>query len=269
MKKIIFAALAVVAIAVAAPVFASKPLSLPENAKADLPEQAGIYDVAGHPNLKLRVFVHNEKPDAKPGKPIPTLNEVCGLSDPNSSSLVPEAGWTLPSSWTYRLNTESVPSTVGKDKLATIAQNAFSTWLTGDASRVAIVKGDDTLVNKAQYDGQNVITWGRTSASALAVSYIWFDTITQKAVEIDTIMNQRYTWAWSDSSKWPSGDTCAYDKAYDAQNILTHELGHTFGLDDVYDGNFVDNTMYGYGSTRETKKDTLTNGDISGVNAIY
>ena len=48
-----------------------------------------------------------------------------------------------------------------------------------------------------------------------------------------------------------------------------HELGHTFGLNDMYDASYADHTMYGYGSRGETKKNTLTAGDAASVNALY
>ena len=77
-------------------------------------------------------------------------------------------------------------------------------------------------------------------------------------------MNKAYVWTWS------GGTTdCAYTESYDAQNILTHEIGHWFGLDDEYTDEYIENTMYGYGSKWEVKKNTLTTGDINGLQAIY
>ena len=122
----------------------------------------------------------------------------------------------------------------------------------------------NTNVNRARYDGQNIIAWGRTNGSALAVTYTWFNQATGYVAEVDTIMNQKFSWFWN-----ATNNTCTEQNSYDAQNILTHELGHWMGLDDTYDSTYVNNTMYGYGSKGETKKDTLTTGDVSGVNAIY
>ena len=159
-----------------------------------LPEQAGIYDIPGRPDLKLRVYVYHDK-SVKFGKPSP-VEETCGLSDPDSSSETPLADWKLPATWIYRLNTVSVPSTVGANNLSTIAQNAVKEWSNAIDNKVLISRGSNTTTNRAVMDGQNIIAWGRAPSGALAVSYIWYraDGI---AVEIDTIMNNKYVWYWS------------------------------------------------------------------------
>jgi len=228
-----------------------------------LPEIDGIYEVKGHPEMKLRVFVYKAKPS-----PSPVLVETCSLPDPGSSSVDSPAGWTLPANWTYSLNVSSVPASVGGVNLPTIAGNAFSAWTAAINNKVVAERGANTSATRAVRDNKNIITWGRTSGSALAVTYTWYNTTTKKAVEIDTIMNQKFAWAWNNPADWGSNPTCAYNNVYDAQNILTHELGHTFGLNDHYTDDYANNTMYGYGSTKETKKDTLTNGDISGIQAL-
>jgi len=277
MKKIITytGLLAFSIAAVASLSFAAAPNPPAVGLQGDLPETAGVYDVAGHPNLKLKVIVYHGKPSGT-GKPTPQPPvEVCGLSDTDSNAIVPAGGWILPSVWTYRLNPGSAPSFVGASNVATITLNAFAPWQSAVGSAVTIMRGADTNTNRAQFDGQNIISWGRTSGTALATTYLWYDTsVTPYATkEIDMIMNQKFSWAWSDPSIWPSktsvGTTCAYSRVYDAQDIVTHELGHWMGLDDTYTANFSNNTMYGWGATTETKKDSLTTGDINGVRAIY
>jgi len=242
-----------------------------DDLKYTIPEQDGTYDVLGHPELKLRVFVYHEKPD-RPGKPTPpSPQEVCGLSDPNPNELVISAGWTIPNTWKYRLNTLSVPSTVGAGDLPVIASNAYKQWtdaINNHNNQVTITEGLNTTVDRAFLDGQNIIAWARTSGSALAISYIWYNRTTGVATEVDTIMNKKFTWYWSNPQDWTQSQ-CAYQGVYDAQDILTHELGHTMGLDDMYTETYSNHTMYGYGSKGETKKDTLTTGDILGVQEIY
>lgn len=228
-----------------------------------IPEKSGVYDDPDHPGVKVRVFVHPEK-GTRPGKPgggeSPAL--MCS-PDPDSSAVVGPAGWHLPSSWTYQLNPSSVPSSVGGSNLATIAGNGFADWAAAANNKVAFNRGANTTVARQAYDGRNIIAWGRTSGSALGVTYIRYYSSTGLAVDVDTIMNKKFPWKWSNSN------TCADPKAYDAENILTHELGHWLGLEDEYTAEYVDATMYGYGSKGEVKKNTLTTGDTTGTAAIY
>lgn len=55
----------------------------------------------------------------------------------------------------------------------------------------------------------------------------------------------------------------------DLDNIVTHEMGHTFGLGDLYDLPCDNQTMYGYADVGETNKRTLEAGDIEGVYSLY
>ncbi len=252
-------------------------INLPEQATQVIPEQAGVYDVLGRPELKLKVFIHEPKTDQpvrnNAGKPTPQVpQEICTstlVADPNSTSVVAGAGWKMPTTWVYRLNLNNIPATVGSANLPTIASSSFSQWAGAINNLVTIERGSDTTLNKAQLDGQNIIAWGRTSGTALAVSYVWYNQTTGELVEVDTIMNSKFTWYWSNPNNWPTDQTCAYSGVYDAQNILTHELGHTVGLDDEYDASYINNTMYGYGSKGETKKNTLTTGDRNGALILY
>lgn len=252
-------------------VFAKEAEKAPEAIKAEealpapeafeAPEADGVYEVPNRPGLKVQVFVHKQK--QKAAKAI-TPSLVCNLSDPNSNAVIPAAGWHLVgSTWTYRLNVSSVPSSVGASDMPTIASNAFGAWQSAIGGKINLLRGADTGISRSSYDGQNVIAWGRTSSRALAVTYTWFYSSSGQVVEEDTIFNSRVAWEWS------SSPNCAYPNYYDAQDILTHEIGHWMGLDDTYDLSYADNTMYGYGSKAEVKKNTLTSGDVAGVLAIY
>jgi len=227
------------------------------------PEIEGTYDVPGHPNMKVRVFIYRIKERGRPSpSPTPITTPVCGLDDPNSSAPDGITGYHLPTSWKYNLNPGSVPSSVGSSNLQAIATSSFASWTNEIPGTMTITKRADTDANRAKFDRQNIIAWGRTSSSALAVTYTWYNTYTKEFVDVDTIMNNSVPWSWSGS------ETCAYPDSYDAQNILTHELGHWMGMDDMKTDEFVDNTMYGWGSTKEAKKDTLTKGDIAGLKTI-
>jgi hypothetical protein len=240
------------------------PVLAKDNKDADvLPEQDGVYDVPGHKELKMRVFVHKAKP-----APTPAPSLVCGLADADSAAVVGPTGWRLPLNFGYYLNTAAVPSSVGGVNWQTIAQNSFGAWTNVSTGHSAQYLGV-TSVNRASRDYRNILSWGRVSNSALAITYTWYNQTTGESMESDTIMNQRYGWKWSNPATWSSGDVCAFANTYDAQDILTHEIGHWFGLVDHYTAEYADNTMYGYGSPMETKKDTITQGDAAGLLSVY
>lgn len=253
-KKISFL-VAVFSLAVwVSPSMAAKPNFTPE-----IPEVAGVYDVPGQPGMKVRVFVHN----TKPAKPSGGSSLTCGLADPSSNAFVNGAGWIIPTgTWNYKIN-PNVPSTISAD-LNNIVSNSFNAWTSINSlnSKVTMNYAGATSVNRAVKDGQNIIAWGRTSGSALGVTYIWYQN--GVASEVDTIMNNKFSWNWGDG-----GASCAWTSVYDAQNILTHELGHWFGLDDFYTTDYENNTMYGYGAKHEVKKNTPEAGDVAGIDALY
>lgn len=222
-----------------------------------IPEVDGDYQDPQDKNVRVRVFVHKEKSR----KVSPAL--VC--DDTDSSATVGWAGWKLPAgNWTYNLNPSSVPSTVGAANLATMTVSGFDAWEAAQ-NKVTFSAGATTTKVKSSNDGKNIIAWGRTSGSALGVTYVRYYTSTKLVVDVDTIMNKRFAWSWNGGSS----TTCGDPNSYDAQNILVHELGHWLGLNDFYTNDFTNNTMYGYGSRGETKKITLTSGDTAGVAAIY
>lgn len=258
LKKIIFL-FSVFAVMVL--VLSTSAVSAKNDKNADddwvIPEQNGTYDVPGHPNLKVRVFVHKEKP----ARPAPAPEEAIGTCslDEDSEAPVGATGWKLPADWNYRLNVSTVPSSIGAADLVSIADLSFSEWYDELPLGMIITRDGYTNKYKAALDGQNIIAWGSAPATALAVTYTWYYRDSGAVVENDTIMNKKFPWSWNMCST----------KSYDAQNILTHELGHWLGLIDHYTPAYDDNTMYGYGSRAENKKDTLTNGDILGILKIY
>ncbi len=212
--------------------------------------------------LALKVHEIKVRPDHRTVRNV----IVCNVTDTASNGFG-TIGTKLPSSVTYRVNSFSAPHSVVSN-VSTIVGNSFNTWGSAVPS-VTFTKGSDTLAHKARFDGQNVIAWGRLPLSTLGATYIWYNTSTGQVVEVDTILNSRQPWSWTDPTTVDVDQTCPSTNAYDAQGILTHEIGHWMGLDDLYVLDDEDLTLFGYGSKQELKKDTPGSGDILGLGSIY
>lgn len=211
-------------------------------------------------NLKQKVFVHYPKPH-KDGR------MVVDSCSPTSNDQVNDfllAGWQIPSGGiAYQVNAVSFPKSVKSTALGAI-QNAFSTWTAADSDKIFNYAGN-TKKQAGKLDFQNVVSFKGVSPSyAIAVTYIWYYPSTGTVADVDTVFNKSYSWSVSAYT----GDCNGIPGTYDLQNIGTHEFGHWVGLDDLYSGVDKDLTMYGYGDTKELKKDTLGLGDITGVGTV-
>ncbi len=123
-----------------------------------------------------------------------------------------------------------------------------------------IVDGADT----AKPDGKNEVYFGSISdANAIAITIVWGvfsgPSAKRELVEWDQIYDQMdYDWS-------ASGEAGKMD----FENIATHEIGHSTGMNDLYTSECSEETMYGYADYGETKKQTLEAGDITGIQLLY
>lgn len=113
-------------------------------------------------------------------------------------------------------------------------------------------------------DGRNELLFGDyPEEGVIAVTIVWgyFSGPPQlrKIVEFDVLFDTDFTW----------GDATVDPTVMDLQNIATHEIGHGLGLDDIYDSVCSEVTMYGYSINGETKKRTLEQPDITGLQELY
>ena len=115
----------------------------------------------------------------------------------------------------------------------------------------------------AQYGVQNymnAIVFGNYPQSGvIGVTSVWYTRYGKQIVEFDMILDTDF--AWGDATNNPS--------LMDLQNIVTHELGHSIGLSDLYTNSCTAVTMYGYSTNGETSKRTLEQSDINGLQKMY
>jgi hypothetical protein len=138
---------------------------------------------------------------------------------------------------------------------------AYEAW--DDATSVELFNDSPTVNNSAEPstdvpDFVNTVSWRRVvPPKAIAVTFIWSNTVTNEIVDCDVILNTKHDWG------------IGVANAFDVRNIMTHEVGHVVGLADLYDDIYSELTMYGYGAEGETKKSSLENGDMFGCQSLY
>lgn len=221
-----------------------------DNAKA--PENSPVIERAENGDWELeRIdFIHYAKPE-NPGK---------GNKDkaPSCSKLLGPKWKVLPVN--YVINPTNPSGLSDEFVTAAISQSA-ETW--DEATSSELFNDVYSVDDKAVYGNQdfvNTITFDNyPDTNVIAVTSIWYIPRSRKIVEFDIMFD--VDWIW--------GDAEADASKMDLQNIAIHELGHGAGLDDVYQDACSEVTMYGYSEYGETKKRTLEQPDIAGVQKLY
>jgi len=93
---------------------------------------------------------------------------------------------------------------------------------------------------------------------ALAVTLVTADESANAIIDADILVNGAHRFA--DVAQLRG---TASGQLYDLQNVLTHEFGHWFGLDEDYEN--AESTMYAFVYPGESKKRDLTDDDISAI----
>jgi hypothetical protein len=224
----------------------------------------------------------------------PTADGQCeppGWSDSETCTKNKESNapvWWRSACIGYDLNV-AASRDVSYDAFKSAAAGAFLAWTTAScpsdeaaSSRVSIDVRDLGPVTcaAAKYDkvgaNQNVITFhddawpyeardraktGLSKSPTVALTTVTFDPQTGEIYDADIELNSAdYTIIPLDGS--PSGA-----ETYDLQTVLTHEVGHFFGLAHSPSAAAV---MYASGDTSgATRKRALTASDVRGICAIY
>src|SRR5262249_15847139 len=158
------------------------------------------------------------------------------------------------------------PAGVNGDDANAAALRALDTYGALMKSTTPSVSMSDTVPREANA-GQNRVRWVQSNwadyydPTALAVTLMSYDSSSGRITDADIVVNaEAYKWTATERV-----DGC--DNAYDLQNVLTHEVGHVFGL--AHDPSDSESTMYPSSASCETKKRDLDDDDVAGLTFLY
>ena len=225
-------------------------------AKANKPPEAGRPK-----KLEQIIFLHPAAPD-KPGKPDKPPGKPPKDEKPIDNSAYELIGPVLSVPANYYINPNVKLITEGDATAAILS--AVLAWDSATAKDLLNCAGP-TTENWYKKDGQNTVSWVPfLPRDYIAITSIWYDPETNIIEEFDIVFNALHKWGVD-----PVKEDQDKIKAFDIQNIATHEFGHAIGLDDLYDSLYRELTMYGYSSKGETIKCSLEEGDIAGAQELY
>jgi hypothetical protein len=131
-----------------------------------------------------------------------------------------------------------------------------------------------STVKTDTYDHNNVVAFKYLSdaPAALAYSRTWYNYNKvggyYSAIESDLSLNTGYRW----STTLPDGRPYFYSDPIDVQTVVTHGLGHTLGLGDLYTLPSTDSRKSDYKQEMNAYNDvqrTIGNGDKTGAWVLY
>lgn len=157
----------------------------------------------------------------------------------------------------WRLDLRSIPDYLKTEKTKLTIRSAHRVW---PQSQTDCSEGDRNGFHynylghtrrNPKYDKVNIVDFGALPNKALAQNYTWYRGT--EIVEVDLRLSNGYSWTNVDGVK-----------RFQVKNVVTHELGHQVGLDDL-GAPHGDLTMYSMINRGEMKKITLGFGDLKGA----
>jgi hypothetical protein len=207
------------------------------------------YDPQSRQMVDGWAFVHRapkfrSKPTATPAKKPATCYKLIGFP-----------GWTNFEPWFIG---STGNSGISASQIQNLVSEAIQTW---ENAANADILGDGFIgsaIPSTTADGQNAIAFGNAGGGGtVAVTYVWGSRRTA-IFEFDQI--------YGDNWPWTAGNPNS--SAFEFLTVAMHEIGHALGLDHAAISCTLE-TMYPYVDFGETHQQTLNNGDIAGINALY
>jgi len=180
----------------------------------------------------------------------------------------------------YSIDVSGSPD-VDRPTLQNIVANSFGAWLDvrcgGEAPGFEVREtAEPSVCREAEYrrSGGNVNTvafvddWAAHDydPTAFAVTTVWHVTATGEILDTDMQLNQSLgPYGVCPAAGCPGAETGTAEIA-DLQNIITHELGHVFGIGH---SEVVGATMYAVSRRGETDKRIPRTDDVDALCAIY
>lgn len=167
---------------------------------------------------------------------------------------------TMPIGW--NLDLYSVPDEIKVPRTVHTVRTAHRIW---PRAKSKCDGGDDIRFSynylgpkrdNPDPDNVNIIDFGRLGGNALAVNYTWYRGA-REIFDVDLRLNKiDYKWT-----------NLAGVNRFNVLNVVAHELGHQFGLDDLGSPH-TSLTMYGLIGRGEVNKATLGRGDMRGAEKL-
>jgi len=205
----------------------------------------------------------------------PTTIDECIYPDPTTDPPERYLAWTRPCS-AIAFSDEALSADLSAADVTAVFARSIATWEAVECEGtplgidIEILSDVSTCTDPLFRDGAGnvnammfVADWGERDydPAAFAVTTVWHRRSTGEILDVDMEINERQ--GPYDICP-PEG--CPGMERVDLENVVTHELGHYFGLAHSADPNA---TMYASAVAGETIKRDLAADDIAGICEIY
>lgn len=169
------------------------------------------------------------------------------------------ATWDSNTPIKYVINPKN-PQGLSQSFITSTISKSVKTWDAGTSRNLFSTYKVDKRAKYGKRDGKNSIVFGSYPyTGVIAVTGIWYYSDSGQILEADMLLNTVYRW----------GNAVTDPSRMDLQNIVTHELGHVVGMDDITGRACIDATMYAYSWNGDIQKRDLASEDIFGLQTLY